>query len=883
MTRHRSHSSQRGRAILNVRLLLVTLVVLTVGGTAAFLIHRRHVRHNADALLQRAEEATTKNDHAQAVQWLVQYIQLRPDDQEARGRLAYAVDRAATTPLAKAQAIAQFNVAIGLFPSRADLRLRKAELLLETGQYEEAVTEAAQLTTALGKADGSRAHYVKALGLYRQQRQSKTSTSMGDAAAALVAALDANPGHTELAPALAELYRDVSDPPRDTEADAVMDEMLRRAPSSAAAYLARHRYRVQYKLPGADTDLQKAVELAPDDLEVLLAQGDAQLAAKKYPAAVETFTRIVDTVAPNHRAGYIGLGRAYSAMGDRPQALEVWRKGIEKLGQGDVAFRLLEVHSLVEDVKDKPTSNNQRRVEESLKEARELLGRMAADLTENQYGRIADAVDTMEAEYWLAARRPARAAPLLARVAETSRRSANFHDDQTEALRRWGLLGEAYMALQQWDLAAGAFQHVTKNKATSGKAELAVAIALHHAGRLPQAIDRYRRATQSENVPPETWHLLAQAELQRQLRNRHLRDWAAFHRALADAKRALGPSAEVLLVEAEGIAAQGSNQEAVKVLAKAVEADPARILPLAILRYERWGDPQQAESSLDALKSQGPKSTAEVVAIEAELLARRKQPDAARQLLEKRIAAAEAAPAEVAQLQAKIADLELSLGNLDAARRRLRDSHQAQPTIPGSLQRLGDLAIQVRDLADLKLCEDKLKEIEGNDSSLWRYFQAVRLLLEHPEAGKGAAQEAGSADTVFAQVRQHEKYLRRRRNTWPATHILAGLVAERLGQLDDAATAYHHATELGSQNATLYERLVSLLYAQPGRRGLPLSRPPPRLALQLQPAVVRGANLAGQGGPVRRAGGVGPARESVSQGQDRPGLVGACPYPGGAE
>src|SRR5262245_28637295 len=105
----RSNDRSESHSIVNVRLLLVVFVVLAVGGTTAFLLHQRNERRNARAFLTRAEESSEKGEHAEAAQWLAQYIQLRPDDYESRVLLAHAVDKSAHTPAAKVQAAGYYS------------------------------------------------------------------------------------------------------------------------------------------------------------------------------------------------------------------------------------------------------------------------------------------------------------------------------------------------------------------------------------------------------------------------------------------------------------------------------------------------------------------------------------------------------------------------------------------------------------------------------------------------------------------------------------------------------------------------------------------------------------------------------------------------------
>src|SRR5262249_40128815 len=140
------------------------------------------------------------------------------------------------------------------------------------------------------------------------------------------------------------------------------------------------------------------------------------------------------------------------------------------------------------------------------------------------------------------------------------------------------------------------------------------------------------------------WFLLGRAEMQHQLRIRGQRDWEPFQRILQDAKRALEKldkrderllvEAEILLVEAEATAAQGSLEEAARLLSKSVQANAKRILPEAVLNYERWGFPEQANAAVAELRQLGAKERFDIVTTEVDLLVLRKQLAAAQRLLE---------------------------------------------------------------------------------------------------------------------------------------------------------------------------------------------------------------------------------------------------------
>ena len=144
-----------------------------------------------------------------------------------------------------------------------------AELLIETRQFALAESEAEKLLEANDK--DPRAWRLLAWALYGEFRSGalvarpKGSVSVSEA---FERALALSPKDVQLARTLARIYRDedkeelLSDEKRALSLDdrkqlanKVVDQMVTANPKSPEAFLARHLYRVEYNLPGADEDL----------------------------------------------------------------------------------------------------------------------------------------------------------------------------------------------------------------------------------------------------------------------------------------------------------------------------------------------------------------------------------------------------------------------------------------------------------------------------------------------------------------------------------------------------------------------------------------------------------------------------------------------------
>ena len=100
----------------------------------------------------------------------------------------------------------------------------------------------------------------------------------------------------------------------------------------------------------------------------------------------------------------------------------------------------------------------------------------------------------------------------------------------------------------------------------------------------------------------------------------------------------------------------------------------------------------------------------------------------------------------------------------------------------------------------------QIKQIEGDQGTLWRFYEASFLI---GEAGRAGA-------TISDQARQDATDLvdgiLSRRSDWWGGFMLQGRLAELAGKSEDAARDYLQAIELGANQPEFARRLVGLLY-----------------------------------------------------------------------
>ena len=343
-------------------------------------------RDLAEAL--RSEAETLSQDAAEdrqiAAEYYLQYCELRPNDSKGPIALAGVVEATGNLPAAVdwyAAAIRAVKSGEKNWPLEQDLKVRRAGLLLDwarayqveaermdnsmfeasaRARFRQAEEESFEAWEGTNESDSasSKAKRIYALAMFGRHELNQDDTdvmaSRDRVTESLEKALEANSTDSQVAFALARVYRAEENPEADQIMNQVVDATelaLQDTPSddaveaAADARLARFRYRVLYSLAGANADLQKALELKPDSERAhLMAGWHAIRTAESLPAeqpgnllarrehlrrAKEHF-QIARNMQTGNQMTYLGLAQAQRSLGEGQQAADTLRIGLKQ-------------------------------------------------------------------------------------------------------------------------------------------------------------------------------------------------------------------------------------------------------------------------------------------------------------------------------------------------------------------------------------------------------------------------------------------------------------------------------------------------------------------------------------------------------------------------
>ncbi len=801
---------------LNLRLFLGLTLGAAFLVAGVYVLHKFQTKRSAVNFLRQADLAEKRNDPVGAMRQLDRYLNYVPGDVDARMRLGllWMPDTPQAAPDRTRNAAEVFEKVLVRDPDRAETRRRLVEARMALGDYSASLSHLdvllgpdgkdADLEFLRGQCLEALGRYVKAAGSYEKVRA-------------------AAPGRVEAYTRLASLLRKQFR--RAAAADLVMDAGGDAGPAgaggkkkgggkarpgliaanggSAAAYVARARYRrefgakdKEFGTAGADADVARALELAPDDADVILAAAGSALAPGKagFEKARGLLARGLK-LHPANAAMYRVLASVEQASGRLDASAATLERALKEVpGRDRPEFLWLLANALVSTgkVPEATRAVDQFRAVKPLPETLEYLeGRLL--VTQRQWAKGAAKLE--------------RAAPAL----------AAHRAMLTQAKQAYLLAGACYGELGNSDQQDTAYRRALEITLPGGyldlEARLGLAAALTTRDRLDEAADEYRKALALPGAPPAARVELALVLINRELRRPESeRQWVEADRTLADAERATSESPDVAYRKAQALVSRGRADEAARVIKAAREKAPDRAgLWRAQADLERKAGRLEDALRLieEAERRLGRPVPVELRLARAGYWGSKAGPEAIRALSALEKAASDLGRNDRLRLLPGLADAFAQAGDMERSRslaRRFADED------PGNLRLrllLFDQALLDNDeaAADRLLGEIRRLESErGGDRTLGLCCEAS-LLLRRAQRG-----QAEDRDRSLVRARGLLAEAARIRPNWPGVATAEAVIDERQGRPESALVHYLRAVDLGERNPDVVLRAARLLY-----------------------------------------------------------------------
>ena len=530
------------RRIFNVRLaalLFFGIIVLAVG---THLLHGMQVKRTAVVLRERADRAEKEGKLDQALDYIGRYLSFRPNDVDGLLQYARILEKGGETEESRQKVLGIYTKTLRLAPERNEIRRRLIDSYLKSGEFSDAKTQLEfllhampkdpELVFLLGRCEEGAGHYREAAALYDQARTldpTKVEAS------------------TRLAGLLRQRLNGADQADRVMDARQEKDGLIASNRKSAPAYLARAIYRERYAVPGVDpaADVARALELAPDDLEVLLAASRLALAKNDTETARRHLEHGIER-HPDATSLYEALAALEGSSGEVDKSAEWLRRGLKRLSADNTNDRA-RLNWTLADLLIRAGRPDQ---------AEEVITQLRAERLRPGLVEYLDATNLAARRKW------ADAAAALSNVSPVLGGEPSFKGYAKRALI---LLGGCYERLGNKDQRLDAYRNAVAIELDPDPlkrvARFGLASALIALDKVDEAIDEYRR------MPNDLGAEMAMARVQI-LRNIRRPDdqrrWDEVGRSLEAVEQGLKGrdetgrgAAEVAVLRAELLATQG--------------------------------------------------------------------------------------------------------------------------------------------------------------------------------------------------------------------------------------------------------------------------------------------------------------------------------------
>jgi tetratricopeptide (TPR) repeat protein len=781
---------------LNVRLAIILLAVIIVGGASGFLIHYIQQYRNAGFFLEQADLAKQDADKAKKdknseeeekarkrqienMQW---YLALRPYDLDKMEELGMLKADHILDAQTFYQAYSLLDKVVREDETRNKARHKLFGLLMDPriGRFSEALEHIRYLLQE--SPDNP--------DLLLLAGQCETATrEYENARKSLEKAISYSPKQIDTYPLLANVLNKGLDKPK--EAYNCLENMVKNNPNSAKAYIYLGTYWETIdskdevkRITDKDLDprdeamkaAEKALELDPNDADGLLLAARCSIASNKLEDARKYTEHNID-IHKDSPMVYTTMAEIMARSGEKDKAIEVLNRGLKETKNSFLV--LWYKANLLIDSKN-------------LDEARETLEKLRT--TELEKARL----NYLEARISFAKKDWAEAADRFEKV----RPSLVFWPNLLKQADLY--LGYCYGQLSNVDKEISAYQRVLAIDPFHAPARKGLIDAYVASGQLDNAVNEYSTLMQTHNMPDTALISLAHLLIRRNLqRGAKVQNWDQVEKVINQAEKALPDAEQIPLLRVEVLHAQNRDEEAEKILQKSHQKNPKQIeywkAMVSLAAWQKKWD--QAEKILADFEQQMGDSP-DLRLARCEYLVLRYDAKAGEHL------------AKLGENIDGFSDadrIRLWDGLLNASR-RIADGKLAKQYINLLSQKdAGNLEVQFlrleqaansQDLAGLEDALNDIKKVE-KEGALWLFGRARLLALKAVKENKPA---------LLDEALQNLNQARDMRPNWSRIPLFMGSIYEQQNKLDSALKFYKEAIDMGEHNIAAVRRTVQILF-----------------------------------------------------------------------
>ncbi|MFO0949405.1 MAG: tetratricopeptide repeat protein, partial [Planctomycetota bacterium] len=823
------------RRVLNKPLFIVSLILVVVAVPALVLIHRAMLLSQADGLLRLADKLTAEGKDVEAYEQLERYSKLvGTQDVDTLQKKADLLAKAKTAnfKIMHTEAMVHRKI-LESKPTLTKNRRRLAELLLSIEQYQLAGAEARELLKK-DKADpvGLR---VLADSFYAAKDYQQAQNSYKQA-------IKVNPADIVSYARLANCFIQAGE---EKQAMAVIDQMVAKNPESGEALYRRYIFR-RSVAPDSNpvADLEKALELAPENLDILLQAANQSLVDAKWEQARKRYQKVLDLAPkenPNRVAAFVGIGNSYAGAQDDAKAIEAWKKGLAEVGAANYPLNLRLVETLIQigqleevQARIQLLRDNLRNIFASTRRTSELVA-------------FQQAIDLLEARYCVAKREERKAIPFLRSASQADLGNPQLTFDALQ------LLGNLHAQFEEWDAASDCLQRASILRPDSQATRAALGTALSESGRVDEALSAFGTLSQGDRVSPSILFTLGKLHYRKQASlDKDKQSWQQFEAVIRVCRENKILPIDVTLLDTSylaatdqfGKAAAGLIAEEIRLLRRmaeeAITSGTRRFVGNVIAgALAPFGQTSTIAERMRNLPMYSPKNVEDTVRLSigmAELLDSAGKSTTAEWLIDLVLKARPDDPEVVlskASIQASQGKFELAIKTIDDAL-RLLDAYAQQallrfksklvaklddadkiidvrskmadtePNNVENLTRLAEELVAKGKFDEAKKRIDHLKVIEGDAGTHWRYVLASLYL---------ASGRAGPPEDL-PKASQLQEEIQARRPGWARGQLLGAMIALADNNPTRAIGFLKRTLQSGDRRVVIYRQLLSLLMAE---------------------------------------------------------------------